>query len=177
MTSLLKPGLLLAIGSLLAASAQASVYTIGELPLAPSSYSHTATVSGSSFSDSYLFTLSSAAATASASAVSLDLLDVLNIDKLMLQLFDGTGQLLVSASSGDYAALTNYVLSAGQNYSYTVSGDITGNSGGVYTLLATSDEPATNVPEPTSLLLAGMGLLAAGFVSRGRQRRPAPLAA
>lgn len=162
----------------LATSANASLYTIGELPTSPATYSHTASVTGSSFSDTYVFTVSSDAETASASAVSLSLLSVLNIDNLTLSLLSSTGAVLASASSGDYATLSDYELTEGLSYSYLVTGDITGAAGGVYTLLATSADTSTdqegqsaNVPEPAGLMLSGIGLLAAGCTSRGRLRR------
>lgn len=151
-----------------AANAHANtVYNIGVLDDAPYSsanpYLNNASVLGT-FLDRYDFSLNNTdfvSGSVSQLTLSLGAYNVLNIDGLALNLFDGSNTLLVGVSG---AGQITELLASG-NYHVNISGSTTGLAGGNYTFSAV----AQPVPEPAGWTLLLAGLAMTGFVAMRRR--------
>lgn len=143
------------------------------MPLAPATPYNTfqSGVVGS-FIDFFNFTAPSGAVQSSAATVSIDLAPFFNIDNLQLVLYNGsngTGSVVTGGTGvlGEFSQLDNVAVTAGNAYSYRVTGTVVGAPSGAYTFTAV----AAPIPEPETyaLMLAGLGIV--GFVA-ARRRSP-----
>lgn len=158
----------LAMASASGASAASFSFT---MPLAPATpYNTFQTVVGVSFLDYFNFTAPAGAVQASAASVSIDLVPFFNIDNLQLVLYNGsngTGSVVSGGTGviGEFSQLENIAVTAGNAYSYRVTGTIVGAPSGAYTFTAV----AAPIPEPETyaLMLAGLGIV--GFVAARRR--------
>jgi hypothetical protein len=153
--------LLLSLALCSVVSAQATTFEIGMLPTAPAVYTHSTYTPGNlSFQNVYNFTTDSSLV--SASAVSVNVRDVLNIDKLQLSLYTASGQFLGSGTLGNSSALFNFTVEPNKSYSYVLDGIGNGKDPGFYSFIAS----AAPVPEiPVSLMMMlGLVALARKFV-------------
>ena len=148
------------------ASAMATTFNIGSLPIAPAVYSNVQSVAPGAISDLYSFLFPAGALSGSGSAITIDVASILNIDSVQVSLLDAGLNPLAWGSMGDTSVLFNQPLTAGSSYSFRVTGNAFGSSGGTYAFLAS----AAPVPEPAAvaLMLAGLGVVG----SIVRRRRP-----
>ncbi len=156
---------LAAMGS---ASASTGTYAF-TMPLAPAApYNTFLTVSGTSFTDIFNFTAPVGAVQASGAVVSIDLVPFANIDSIMITLFNGSnasGSMVASGSAAEFSQLENTPITAGNLYSFRVTGLIVGAPAGYYTFTAV----AAPVPEPETYAMFLAGAAAVGFVVMRRR--------
>jgi PEP-CTERM motif len=148
------------------ASAMATTFNIGSLPIAPAVYSNVQSVAPGAISDLYSFLFPAGAATGSGSAISIDVSTILNIDNIQVSLLDASLSPLAWGTVGDASVLFDQALVAGSAYSFRVTGIALGSAGGTYTFLAS----AAPVPEPAAYALMLAGLAVVGSIVR--RRRP-----
>jgi hypothetical protein len=149
----------------LSAVAQAATFNIGSLPVAPSVYTNTASVSGS-FTDIYNFVFPNVGATASGSAVSINISPILVIDNINVSIFDSSNALVAAGPIGTSSVLFDVALVPGASYYYSITGTATGQVGGIYSFLAS----AAPVPEPGTYALLLGGLAGLAFIVKRRRR-------
>ena len=149
------------------ASAMATTFNIGTLPIAPAVYSNVQSVAPGAVSDLYSFLFPAGALTGSGSAISIDVGTILNIDNIQVSLLDAGLNPLAWGSMGDTSVLFDQALTVGSSYSFRVTGNAFGSAGGTYAFLAS----AAPVPEPAAFALMLAGLAVVGSIVR--RRRPA----
>lgn len=160
--------------ALMATTVSASAVTYSfVMPLSPATpFSDFKMVSGlGAFTDFFNFTAPIGAIQASAATISIDLVPFANIDNLMVSLFNGTGpgvgSLVAGGAMGESSELSNIAITAGNAYSFRITGTVVGAPTGYYTFTAV----AAPIPEPEiyALMLAGLGVV--GFVAARRRNR------
>lgn len=170
--TVLKRLLTAAVLSAVASGSQAAIVNLGELPLAPSVFSQTMSKSGAGgFADRFNFSFPVLGDLASASAITIDAMQVLNIDSLRISLFDAGNNLLAVGLVGESSHVTNVSLTGGASYYFSVTGQVTGSLGGVYQFLAAASPRLSGnaVPEPGSAALVLAALAGLALVSKARR--------
>jgi hypothetical protein len=160
----------LALSMGVVAGANAMDHDLGTVS-APSTYSAVTQVGVGSFSDKWIFDVSSplqSAGSASILNISINGMPMYTITDLSVQLFDSGDNLIVNldnnpGSSADYKVGSG-VFPVANDYYFAVSGNATGSLGGQY-VFAVSTLPVPE-PETYAMLLAGLGII--GAVARRR---------
>jgi hypothetical protein len=160
--------------ALMATTVSASAVTYSfVMPLSPAApFSDFKMVSGlGAFTDFFNFTAPIGAIQASAATISIDLVPFANIDNLMVSLFNGTGpavgSLVFAGGMGESSEMSNIPITAGNAYSFRVTGTVVGAPTGYYTFTAV----AAPIPEPGTYALMLAGVSAIGFLAMRRRRQ------
>ena len=151
----------LALAAVGTASAASYSFTMPVAPATP--YQSFQSVVGASFIDFFNFTGPIGAVQTSGAVVSIDLVPYANIDNLVISLYNGsngTGSVVATGLSGEFSQLENIAITAGNSYSYRITGNVVGAPIGYYSFTAT----AAPVPEPESYAMMLAGIAAVGFV-------------
>jgi hypothetical protein len=115
------------------ASAASYSFTMPVAPVAP--YASFVSVAGPSFLDYFNFTAPVGAVQTSGAVVSIDLVPFANIDSLQIALFNGSnasGSVVATGTAGEFSQLENIAITAGNAYSFKVSGLVVGAPAGYY---------------------------------------------
>ena len=153
---------------------EANAYNFGSLSETPEVlFVSVAGAAGSTFEEYANFSIdapSGVSGTANTYALTFGRIDLLDIDNLMIEVWDNThpgGGTLFATFAGDN--VTNWIgtLGAGQ-YHLDISGVFGPNASGGQYSVALNAVPAVPEPETYALMLAGLGAL--GFMARRRRQ-------
>lgn len=155
-----------AVGS---ASAVNYNFTMPLAPAAPFTAFGQIPLTGMSFTDFWTFTAPAGAVQASSSVISVDLFPFFNIDSMQVSLFNGangSGSLVATGGIAEASELQNIAITAGNIYSFRVTGLVVGAPAGYYSFATV----AAPIPEPQTYMMMIAGIGALGFLAMRRRR-------